>query len=77
MQPDVWIGYFDLHHWDKKDFQNLKSLEPGSNEAIVAFQHLAGHETVPDGWKNDATDPVLTLYDLIQYYWCTGLGMSC
>ena len=64
-------------YWDEKDFQNLKSLEPGSNEAIVAFQHLAGHETVPDGWKNDATDPILILYDLVQYYWCTGLGMSC
>jgi hypothetical protein len=76
LRPDVWIGYFDLRHWDEADFKYLKGLKPGSDEAIKAFQHLADHEEPPQGWTDEGIDAVLILYDLVQYYWCTGLGES-
>ena len=34
------------------------------------------HEDPPSGWQDDNIDPILILYDLVQFYWCTSLGKS-
>jgi hypothetical protein len=53
LQPDIWIGHFELHHWNSPNFIFLKELIPGSNEAITVFQHIADHENLPHGWKEN------------------------
>ena len=76
LRPDVWIGHSELPHWKAPDFLYLKRLSLGSDEALKVFQHLAKHENPPKGWQDDNINPILILYDLVQFYWCTSLGES-